>query len=174
MQKISEFNLFLRVVVELPQGLMPATREFHEGWNLVQTTGARLLEKKIQACGWLFDKTGDSLPGSGVGDTAREAVASALKVTLGHVDGSFNAAVVKHIELSRYPWFFLARVRVCSCRILESAMQAAPNDAVYLPDAPKPRLLPPNSPALYPEFGAAMPLLKQMLVCSRRSEARPQ
>jgi len=167
---ITEAKMLLRARLNLPDGLKLATEEFHEGWNFVRTGNAVRLKKKIHARGWNFIKIGDGSLRSGVGETSQEAIAAALKLALRRVSARFNAVEVEHIELTRYPWFFLARVRVYPYRIQEEAVVAMPD--VDDRAVPLPRRLPAHAAALYPEFGSAMPLLKQMLVSSRVSQAR--
>ena len=45
----------------------------------------------------------------------------------------FNAAEVEHIELKRYPWFFIAKVRVHPYQIQQSAVLLIGDKAVSLP-----------------------------------------
>jgi hypothetical protein len=169
---ITEAKMLVRARLNLPDGLKLATEEFREGWNIVRTGNAVRLKKKIHARGWNFIKIGDGSLRSGVGETSQEAIASALKMALRRVSARFNAAEVEHIELTRYPWFFLARVRVYPYRIQQEAVVAMPDAAEAM--APPPRRLPAHAEALYPQFGSAMPLLKEMLVSSRDSQARAQ
>jgi hypothetical protein len=109
-----------------------------------------------------------------VGDTSQEAIAGALKLALRRIHEHFNVAEVEHIELTKYPWFFLARVRVNPYRIQPDAALSLPEEEAPLPLASRIRRLPANSAELYPHFGSAMPQLKAMLLSSRGSEARPQ
>jgi hypothetical protein len=174
MRTIAAMNMLLRMRVELPVGLRLATEEFREGWNFAGRIDARRLEKKIRASGWNFIRTDDGLLHSGVGDTSQEAIACALKLALRGIHGHFNAAEVEHIESTQYPWFFLARVRVFPYRIQQGAVLIAPEEDQPLPAARRVRRLPPFSAALYPQFGSAMPLLKQMLISSHFKQGRPQ
>jgi hypothetical protein len=174
MRNIAESNVLLRVQLDLPDGLKLATEEFREGWNFVRTMNAGKLEKRIQTRGWNFIKVGDESLRSGVGETSQEAIASALKLALRRVGEHFNAAEVEHVELTQYPWFFLARVRVCPYRIQEGAVLLVPGETRLLPMHPGQRRLPADAAALYPQFGSAMPLLKQMLISTPGLEARPQ
>jgi hypothetical protein len=174
MRNIAELNVLLRVRVELPVGLKLATEEFREGWNFVRPGDARRLEKKIQTRGWSFIKIADGLLRSGVGETSQEAIAGALKLALRHVSTYFNAVEVEHIELTQYPWFFLARIHVYPYRIQQGAVLPVTDEAPTLPIPPRQRRLSPQAPALYPYFGSAMPLIKEMLVLSRSSQARTQ
>lgn len=58
----------------------------------------------------------DCLPkptrGSGVGQSAQEAMTGALKHALERVGNNFSSASVEEILVKEYPWFFLARVTV--------------------------------------------------------------
>jgi hypothetical protein len=172
MRTIAEQNVFLRMRVELPVGLKLTTHEFHEGWNFV-TGDASRLEKKVRIHGWNFIKIADGTLKSGVGETSQEAIASALKLGLRRMSAHFNAVEVEHIELTQYPWFYLARVRIYPYRIQQDAVLPVPDELQRLPIAPRQRRLPLNSAALYPEFGSAMPQLKQMLVLSGQSKGEP-
>ena len=164
MRTIAEQNVLLRMRVELPAGLKIATHEFREGWNFV-TGDASRLEKKIRMHGWSFIKIADGALKSGVGETSQDAIAGALKLALRHMSAHFNAVEVEHIELTQYPWFYLARVRIYPYRIQEGAVLPVSDEP---PIAPRQKRLPLHAAALYPEFGSAMPRLKQMLVeCSR-------
>ena len=122
MRRIAALNVLLRERIELPAGFKLATEEFREGWNFVRSSNAKRLKKKIHTQGWNFIKIADGSLRSGVGDTSQEAIASALKLALRKVNEKFNAAEVEHIELTVYPWFFLARVRVSPYRVQREAM----------------------------------------------------
>jgi len=174
MRTIAELNMLLRARTELPEGLNLATDEFREGWNFLKTTNAERLEKKIHAHGWNFIKVRDESLRSGVGDTSQEAIASALRLALRRIGTYFNAAEVEHIELTQYPWFFLARVRVYPYCIQQSAALRVPDEAEHLFIKPGQRRLPHQSAALYPLFGSAMPQLKQMLISSRTLQVSQQ
>jgi hypothetical protein len=169
MRTIAEQNMLLRIPAELPVGLRLTTHEFREGWNFVSGDASRL-EKKIRMRGWNFIKIGDGALKSGVGETSQEAIASALKLALRRMSTQFNAAQVERIELTHYPWFFLARVKIYPYRIQEGAVLPVSDELEFLAIASQQKRLPLNAAALYPEFGSAMPRLKEMLVLSRRSQ----
>jgi hypothetical protein len=160
--------MLLRARAELPVGLKLATEEFREGWNFVRSGDVRRLEKKIQTRGWNFIKIADGSLRSGVGETSQQAIASALKLALRRIGTHFNAVEVGRIELTQYPWFFLARVRVYPYRIQQGTVLPVADQAP--PAAVRPRRLPSQSAELFPHFGSAMPMLKEMLV-SRREPA---
>jgi len=164
----------MRTRIELPAGMSFQTEEFHEGWNFVRPSNATRLAKKIRTQGWNFIKIADGSLRSGVGDTSQEAIASALKLALKRVSEHFNAAEVERIELTQYPWFFLARVRVNPYQIQQGPLLAESDGYSEMHDSDRPRLLPQHSAELFPHFGSAMPMLKEMLVLSRNSAARAQ
>jgi hypothetical protein len=167
MRTIEELNLLLHTSVELPLGLKLTTEKFEEGWSFVRRVDARRLEKRIQTKGWNFIKFADGSLRSGIGDTSQEAIACALKLALRRVSSHSNAVEVEHIELTRYPWFFLARVRVYPYRIqLGSSLVEMPANA---PDsiAAECRTAPGGAEDNAPFLGSAMPMLKEMLVSSK-------
>ena len=174
MYTIAETNLLIRAQIELPAGLKLTTEEFREGWNFVGAKDSRLLEKRILRRGWKFIKMVDGWLRGGVGETPQAAIANALNLALRHVSPHFNAVEVNHIEWTEYPWFFLARVMNNPYRIQQGAIEPVPDGALPPPAARRPRLLPANAAALFPQFGSTMPRLKELLVKSRSSQARTQ
>ena len=112
MRTIAESHVLLRNRIELPDGLRLATEDFREDWNFVRSANALRLGKLLTLHGWSFVRIADGPMRNGVGDTSQEAIASGLKLALRHISTHFNAAEVEHIELTQYPWFFLARIRV--------------------------------------------------------------
>jgi hypothetical protein len=172
MRKIAEANMLLRARFELPRGMNLATDEFQEDWKFLRNVNAVRLEKKVRARGWNFIKIADGSLRSGVGASSQEAIASALKLALRRLSEHFNAAEVEHIELTQYPWFFLARLTLSPYRLQKDPILAVPDQG--LPIAHREKRLPVNAAALYPEFGSAMPMLKQMLISTRSFEATQQ
>ena len=174
MRTISKLNVLLREQTELPGDLNLATEEFREGWKFVRSGNVVRLKEKIQARGWNFIKIADGTLRSGVGDTSQEAIEGALKLALRHVSTHFNAAEVEHIELTQYPWFFLARVRVYPYRIQQDAVLPVIEEAAPVAIPERQRRPSPQSAEMLLHFGSAMPLLKEMLISSHDSEARTQ
>ncbi|MGA3132489.1 MAG: hypothetical protein ABSD59_16920 [Terracidiphilus sp.] len=172
MRNIAALNLLLRARVELPQGFRLATEEFREGWSFSRSVDACRLEKKILNRGWKFIRIGDGPRKYGVGDTSQEAIGKALVHALRHISENFNAVEVEHIELTQYPWFFLARVGVCPYRIQQVAELPAPDHACWLSAAPGRMRLPHRSAALHLHSGSRMPTLKEMLILSRSTQGR--
>ena len=169
MRTIAELNLLLHTTAELPTGLKLTTEEFDEGWSFVRRVDARRLEKRIHTRGWNFIRFAGGSLRSGIGDTSQEAIASALKLALRRVSNHSNAVEVEHIELTRYPWFFLARVRVYPYRIQESSAIEMPEGGVEAIAADSSDL---QTEEHLPIMGSAMPMLKELLVGSKISESR--
>jgi hypothetical protein len=166
--------MLLRTKTELPNGLKLVTDEFREGWEFVRTLDVRRLEKQIIMRGWNFIRIDEKSLRSGVGETSQEAIASALKLALRRISTHFNAVEVEHIELTQYPWFFLARVRVLPFRIQQGAVLPVSDKADIFPISHRQRRLPVHAEVLYPRFESVIPQLKELLISSRTAQAGPQ
>jgi len=112
MQDLTELTTLSRVTTEMPDGLQISMDDFQEGWNRVLSGDVRWLDKEIRRCGWHFVWIAEPSVRSGVGKTAQAAIAGALKLALRGVLPSFNAANIDRIDLTEFPWFFVAKVRV--------------------------------------------------------------
>jgi hypothetical protein len=121
MHDITELTVLSRATVEMPDKLRIRTEDFREGWKLLLSGDVHWLDKKIRKCGWHFIWITEPSQRSGVGQTAQAAIAGALKLALRHVSPDFNAANIGHIHLMKYPWFFIARVRVYPYQIQQNA-----------------------------------------------------
>jgi len=174
MRTIAVRNMLLRSGTELPDGLKLTTEEFREGWDFVRSLDARSLKKNILRSGWNFIIIADNSLRSGVGETSQDAIASALKLALRRVSPHFNAVEVEYIELTQYPWFFLARVRVYPYRIQQGAVLPVSDESLPAPILSRQSRLPAHAKALYPHFASCIPQIKEMLVISRTSQARTQ
>jgi hypothetical protein len=174
MVTIIQSQMLLRTRTELPNDLKLATEEFREGWDFAPSVDARRLEKRIVTQGWSFIKIAGGPLKSGVGDTSQEAIGNALKLALRHISVRFNAVEVEQIELTQYPWFFLARVKVLPYCIQHGAALPGPEEAEAIPALRRQRRPPIDPEVLYPHFGSAMPHLKQMLISSPGPQNRSQ
>jgi hypothetical protein len=172
MRNIAELNMLLRVRAELPEGLELATDDFREGWRFVRKIDAHRLEKKVRTRGWHLVRSTDESLRSGVGQTSQEAVAGALKLALRRVGEYFNAVEVEHIEITSYPWFFLARVRVFPFRIQQAAVPPLAYEVARQPFPVRHSRLASRPSELFTRFGSAMPMLKEMLAASRDSQEK--
>ncbi len=121
MRKIAELTMLLRGRVELPADLNLVTEKFQEGWSFVQSGDTHWLDKEIRQRGWHFMWIGEGSRRGGVGQTSQEAIAGALKLALRRVSERFNAAEVESIEVKKYPWFVLAKVKVYPYQIQQGS-----------------------------------------------------
>jgi hypothetical protein len=172
MRTIAELTILLRAQVELPTNLRLATDEFCEGWEFVRTGGVGRIERKIQARGWSFIKIEDGLLRSGVGPTSQEAIANALRLVLRRVSAHFNAVELKTIEVTQYPWFFLARVMMCPYRIQQHPVAPVTDEAPPYPILARARPLQVGAADLFPLLGGAMLARKKMPGASRSLGSR--
>ena len=121
MQITTEPKFLLRVPCELPQGMKLFTDEFYEGWRRARSMSTGHFENSVRVLGWNFIKIADGSMVVGVGNTSQEAVTGALRHSLRNVRDNSNVLEIRSIELTRYQWFFLARVGVFPYRVQESA-----------------------------------------------------
>jgi hypothetical protein len=174
MRSIAELNILVRGHATPFPTLKLATEEFREGWNFVRLVDAHQLKKKIHACGLTFTSIADKALKSGVGMSSQEAIANALEITLRHVSQCYSIVEIEHIELTQYPWFYFSRIIICPYQIQQNAALPALDAAHPLQRAPRHRRLPVHAPELYPYFGCAIPMLKEILISSKSSQTRPQ
>jgi hypothetical protein len=162
MLKITKLSVLLRAEAELPPNLILARGEFMKGWNIVRPGGASLLERKIRRRGWHFIPIADETRRSGVGESSQQAIASALQLAVRSISEYFNTVEVRQIQLTKYPWFVLARLLVCPYRIQKSPVQFVPDDALRLPAPTLPEQLPVNASWLFPQFGRKIQVASEM------------
>ena len=148
MNSISESNVLLRAETELPSGFKVATDEYRDGWHRMRSGGANRLEKKMKARGWSFTPAPGGTLRSGVGKTAEDAIGSALCQALGEMELESNAVEVGRMEVTRYPWFFVARVRVQPYRIQPGTLN----------ESAMPAKAATNTLGRYPQYDNAMPM----------------
>ncbi len=122
MRNIAELTMLIREHVELPGDLSLETEEFREGWSFVQSGDTHWLDKEIRRRGWHFMWIGEGSRRGGVGKTSQDAIAGALKLALRRVSECFNAAEVESIEVKKYPWFVVAKVKVYPYQIQQDGV----------------------------------------------------
>ena len=174
MRNIAAWNVLLRTETELPMDMIVPIEELGEGWDLIQPGDLARLSEDIQAHGWNLIKVEHGPQRTGVGETREEAISTALRLSLRHVSEYFNAAEVDCIELTEYPWFFLATVMLCPCRIQKEPVQPVPDDAQPRPLVRSYRRTATNAPELCSGLSAAMPYVRELLVLSRSTEGKAQ
>jgi hypothetical protein len=172
MCNIDELTVMIRLHAQLPVGLKMKTDEFREGWSFAKIVDSCLLEKKIRARGWQFIKIADGFLRSGVGDSPQRAIASALNLGLRCVSEYFNAVGIESIQLTKYPWFWLARVTISPYRIQELAVLPVADEALLRPIQCRNLHLPSRAVDIFPLFGPAMRLLKRSPVTPKSLASR--
>jgi hypothetical protein len=171
MHTITESNIFLRAQTILPDGSQIGTDEFGIGWSVMRSGGKRRLEKIMRAKGWSFVRLAAATMRGGVGKSAQAAITSALMLAFRRVGADSNALEVGRIEVTKYPWFFLARLTVnpYSMRKQESSPLSMPVVGRRMA-APQPSSIR-KPPSIDPLFGCPMPILKALLTSSGSSLA---
>jgi hypothetical protein len=112
MKEIAKFTVLSRITTEFPAGAGIVTEEFQEGWSLLGSGDVQWLDERVRSCGWHFIWIAEAQQRGGVGQTEQAAVAMALRLALRRVSPQFNAATLDSIEVTRYPWFFVAKVKI--------------------------------------------------------------
>lgn len=132
MQNIAELTVLTRVTAELPNGLSIETEDFQEGWSFVRSGNVHRLDKAIRGCGWHFILIAEPSQRGGVGQTEQAAIASGLKLVLRRVSPRFNAVNIDRIEITQYPWFFIAKVKLYPYQIQQSTVIQVVDQAMPL------------------------------------------
>jgi hypothetical protein len=174
MRDIAESTVILREPIVIPGNFKLGTEKFSESWRFALKFNAQELESKICEQGWGFSRISGRLRASGVGETSQEAIISALKLAVHHTSEHSNVAEVEYIELTHYPWFYLARVRACQYQIQKSMVRTVSDAALPVAGASRHGIDSVQPDMRYPTFGCNMPRLKRMLVfpnVSGKSEA---
>jgi hypothetical protein len=122
MQDIAKLTILSRATVKLPDDLKLATEDFQEDWRFLRSGDVHWMDKNVRKSGWHFIWIAEPSQRSGVGQTAQAAIAAALKLALRRINPDFNAANIDSIELTQYPWFFIAKVRVYPYQIQQDAV----------------------------------------------------
>jgi hypothetical protein len=164
MRDIAEFTVILREPIVIPGNFKLVTEKFSESWRFALKFNAQQLESRICEQGWGFSRISGGLRASGVGETSQEAIISALKLVVRHTSKQSNVAEVEYIELTHYPWFYLARVRACQYQIKKSMVRTVSDAASPLSGTSRYGIDSVHPDAQNSTFGCNMPRLKRMLV----------
>jgi|HubBroStandDraft_1064217.scaffolds.fasta_scaffold390603_1 hypothetical protein len=135
MQDIAELTVLTRVTAALPNSLRISTEDFQEGWSFVTSGDVHRVDKAVRDCGWHFIWVAEPSQRGGVGQTEQVAVVSALKLALRRVNPGFNAANIDNIVITKYPWFFIAKIKIYPCQIQQGSVLKTSNRAIPLPVA---------------------------------------
>jgi hypothetical protein len=133
MRELEQHTIFLREHVLLPEGIALSGDFFCEGWLVLQSGSALWLDKTIRDIGWnsyvltkLYWKRGFST-------YARDAICRAAQLALREVEERFNSAEIGRIVVTKYLWFYVAKVGIFSRSIQESPFIGISDELSTLP-----------------------------------------
>jgi len=110
-------SVFLRSGCILPDRLDPSRQSIGDGWSVVEEIPALAFDTMIRRAGWHFMWLQDACSRRGVGLTEEAAISRALSGALKGISKRFNAAKLDSVEITQYPGFQVANVRVQTLQI---------------------------------------------------------
>jgi hypothetical protein len=120
-------SVFLRNGCILPDRLDACRQPVSEGWSVVEEIPALVFDTMIRQAGWHFMWLQDSSSRRGIGLTEEAAIRRALSGALKGVSRRFNAAKLDFVQITQYPGFQIANVRVQTLQIQRhAALNIAP------------------------------------------------
>ncbi|MGA9132098.1 MAG: hypothetical protein ACLP00_04135 [Terracidiphilus sp.] len=114
-------SVFLRSDCILPERLNPCLQPIGEKWSVVEETPALVFDTMIRQAGWHFMWLQGSCSRMGVGLTEEAAIRRALSRALKGVSNRFNAAELDSLQITEYPGFQIANVRIQTLQIQRHA-----------------------------------------------------
>lgn len=105
-------SVFLRSDCILPERLDPCLQPISEKWSVVEEIPALVFDTMIRRAGWHFMWLQDAFSRRGVGLTEEAAIRQALLRALKGVSKRFNAAELDFLQITEYPGFQIANVRI--------------------------------------------------------------
>jgi len=114
-------SVFLRSDCILPDRLNPCLRPIDEKWSVVEEIPALVFDTMIRRAGWHFMWLQDSRSRTGVGLTEEAAIRRALLRALRGISKRFNAAELDSLQVTEYPGFQVANIRVQTLQIQRHA-----------------------------------------------------
>jgi hypothetical protein len=114
-------TVFLRSDCVLPNRIDPRLRPIGEEWSVVEDIPALAFDTMIRRAGWHFMWLQDSCSRRGLGLTEEAAIRRALSHVLKGVSKRFNAAELDSLQVTEYPGFQIANVRIQALQIQRHA-----------------------------------------------------
>jgi len=105
-------SVFLRSDCILPERLDPCLQPINEKWSVVEEIPALVFDTMIRRAGWHLMWLQDACSRRGVGLTEEAAIRQALLRALKGVSKRFNAAELDFLQVTEYPGFQIANVRI--------------------------------------------------------------
>ncbi|MFZ3342831.1 MAG: hypothetical protein WA213_18250, partial [Terriglobales bacterium] len=127
--------VFLRRECVLPDRLDLCLQPVDETWSVVEQIPALVFDTMIRRAGWHFMWLQDSRSRRGIGFTEEAAIRRALSLALKGVAKRFNAAELDSLQITEYPGFQIANVRI---QTLQIQRHASLNVAVVQDPVPVP------------------------------------
>ncbi|MGB7263954.1 MAG: hypothetical protein WBC92_00475 [Terracidiphilus sp.] len=128
-------SVFLRSGCILPDRLDLCLQPVDETWSVVEEIPALVFDTMIRRAGWHFMWLQDSRSRRGIGFTEEAAIRRALSLALKGVAKRFNAAELDSLQITEYPGFQIANVRI---QTLQIQRHASLNVAVVQDPVPVP------------------------------------
>ena len=110
-------SVFLRKGCVMPPHFDLAQQPCADNWMLLDDIGSPVLDTMIRQAGWHFLCLQGSYSHSGVGRSRDGAIHRALARVLKGLKMRFNAAELESVQVSSYPFFYIAKVTVQACHI---------------------------------------------------------
>ncbi len=114
-------SVFLRSGCILPDRLNPCTQPIGGDWSVVEEIPALVFDTMIRQVGWHFMWLQGPCSRLGFGLTQEAAIRRALVRALKGISKRFNAAELDSIQITQYPGFQIANVRVQTIQIQKHA-----------------------------------------------------
>jgi hypothetical protein len=110
-------SVFLRNDCILPDRLDPCRLPIDEKWSVVEEIPALVFDTMVRRAGWHCMWMQGSCSRRGIGLTEEAAIRWALSRALNAVSKEFNAAELDSLEITEYPGFQIANVRIQTLQI---------------------------------------------------------
>ena len=114
-------SVFLRSGCILPDRLDPCLQPVGADWSVVEEIPALVFDTMIRQAGWHFMWLQDACSRRGIGLTEEAAIRRALSRALKGVSKQFNAAELDFLQITEYPGFQIANVRIQTLQIQRHA-----------------------------------------------------
>ena len=105
-------SVFLRSDCILPERLDACLQPISETWSVVEEIPALVFDTMIRRAGWHFMWLQNACSRRGVGLTEESAIRQALLRALDGVSKRSNAAELDSLQVTEYPGFQIANVRI--------------------------------------------------------------
>ena len=134
MRELKQHTTFLRESIVLPEGISFTGETFCEGWTLLESGDASWLDTAIRSAGWNSFVLTKKHWRSGFGPYSQNALQKTVRLALRKIDRNHNAAEIEHVEVTKYLWFYLAKISILARQIQRSPFLDMVADLSVLPE----------------------------------------